>query len=309
MSVRPAPTRPDRLTLAGFGAVVLLAGSNLVVVRLSNRTMPPLYGAGIRFLLASVLLFAWVLVARLPLPTRRELPGTLLFGLLGFAGFFAFGYWALVYLPAGIVGTLAASVPLATVLLAAVQGLERLTARGVTGSVLALMGIGTMIGAPAETAIPLLPVLAVLAAVACDAEMNVVVKKLPTGHPIPTNAVAMLTGAAVLLTLSILYGEEWFLPTDSQSLAVLAYLVTAGSILLFVLFLWTIKRWTATGMSYMFVLMPVVATILGIFILDEPVTTPAVLGGLLVLAGVYVGALSGGETKPTTSGVAAGTSD
>ncbi|HEX2149313.1 MAG TPA: EamA family transporter, partial [Actinomycetota bacterium] len=94
--------RPDLLTLAGFAAVVLLAGSNLVVVRLSNRGLPPFFGGGIRFLAASVLLFGWVAVRKLRLPTRRELPGTLLFGLLAFAGFFAFGYWALVYLPAGI---------------------------------------------------------------------------------------------------------------------------------------------------------------------------------------------------------------
>lgn len=43
----------------------------------------------------------------------------------------------------------------------------------------------------------------------------------------------------------------------------------------------------------MFVLMPLVATVLAIFILDEPVTASAAAGGLLVLAGVFVGALSG----------------
>ncbi|HEX2149958.1 MAG TPA: hypothetical protein VHI31_07305, partial [Actinomycetota bacterium] len=54
-----------------------------------------------------------------------------------------------------------------------------------------------------------------------------------------------------------------------------------------------IKRWTASGMSFMFVLIPLVASVLGIFILDERVTAPAAAGGLVVLLGVYVGALSG----------------
>lgn len=288
---------PDRLTLVGFGAVVLLAGSNLVVVRLSNRGLPPFFGAGIRFVLASLLLFGWVLARRIPLPTRRELPGTLLFGLLGFAGFFAFGYWALVYLPAGIAGTLAASVPLLTLFFAAAQGLERITFRGVAGSAIAMAGIAVMLGAPAAAGVAIGPVLSVLAAAACDAEANVVVKKLPLGHPVPTNAVGMLAGSFILLALSAISGESWFLPADASTWGALIFLVTLGSVVLFVLFLWTIKRWTASGMSYMFVLMPVVATVLGIFVLDESITAAGVAGGLLVLAGVYVGALSGSGAR------------
>lgn len=285
--------RPDLLTLAGFGAVVLLAGSNLVVVRLSNRGLPPFFGAGVRFVAASLLLFGWVLARRLPLPTRRELPGTLLFGLLGFAGFFAFGYWALVYLPAGIVGTLAASVPLLTLFFAAAQGLEEVTLRGLAGGAIAMAGIAVMLGAPAAAGVAIAPALSVLAAAACDAEANVVVKKLPLGHPVSTNAVAMMAGSLILLALSAVYRESWALPADASTWWALAYLVTLGSVVLFVLFLWTIRRWTASGMSYMFVLMPVVATVLGIFILDEPVTAAAAAGGGLVLAGVFVGALSG----------------
>lgn len=137
------------------------------------------------------------------------------------------------------------------------------------------------------------PALSILAAAACDAEANVVVKKLPLGHPISTNAVGTLVGSLVLMALSAVYRESWALPDDATTWWALAYLVTFGSVVLFVLFLWTIKRWTASGMSYMFVLMPVVATVLGIFILDEPVTTSAAAGGLLVLLGVFVGALSG----------------
>jgi drug/metabolite transporter (DMT)-like permease len=107
----------------------------------------------------------------------------------------------------------------------------------------------------------------------------VIVKKLPTGHPVSTNAVAMLIGAVVLLGLSALYREPWRLPSDPAILATFIYLVTLGSILLFVLFVWTVKRWTATGMSYMFVLMPVVAAVLGALLLDEPVTLPTVTAG------------------------------
>jgi drug/metabolite transporter (DMT)-like permease len=157
------PPRPDPKTLLGFGAVALLAGSNLVAVRFSNRGIPPLFGAGFRFLLASILLSAWIAARRIPLPAKSELPGTALLGLLGFAGFFAFGYWALVYLPAGVASVLVASVPLLTVLLAAAHRLERVTVRGLAGATVAIAGIAVMLGMPSAANVALGPALAVLA--------------------------------------------------------------------------------------------------------------------------------------------------
>jgi hypothetical protein len=43
----------------------------------------------------------------------------------------------------------------------------------------------------------------------------------------------------------------------------------------------------------MTVLMPIVAAIAGSLLLGEPITTPLLAGGVILLAGVYVGALSG----------------
>lgn len=191
------------------------------------------------------------------------------------------------------------SVPLLTLFLAAAQGLERITLRGLVGGVIAMAGIAVMVGGPSAAGVATGPALSILAAAACDAEANVVVKKFPLGHPVSTNAVGMLAGSLILLILSAIVGESWSPPADASTWWALAYLVTFGSVALFVLFLWTIKRWTASGMSYMFVLMPVVATVLAIFVLGEPVTAAAAAGGLLVVVGVFVGALSGRAREPS----------
>ncbi|MEX2552415.1 MAG: EamA family transporter [Actinomycetota bacterium] len=283
--------------MAGFVTVVLLGGLNLVAVKFSNQGLPPFYGAAVRFLIAAALMFAFVLIRRIPLPKGRELTATMIYGVLGFAGFYAFGYWALVTLPAAAAGVLIASAPLITVLLASWQKVETLTARGLTGAVLTILGIAVMVGSPTGGVVTLGAVLAVLAAAACDAEALIVVKKMPTGDPVSTNAVAMMFGAILLFALSLVARERWSVPTDTVTLAALAYLVVLGSIALFVVYLRTLKRWTASGMSYMFVLMPVVAAVLGYWLLDEPITQGVVLGGLIVLLGVYVGALSGGRAS------------
>jgi drug/metabolite transporter (DMT)-like permease len=59
----------------------------------------------------------------------------------------------------------------------------------------------------------------------------------------------------------------------------------------FVLYLVALKYWEASRAAYAFVLIPFVTVLLSAWLLDEPVTAGLVAGGLLVLAGVYIGAL------------------
>jgi drug/metabolite transporter (DMT)-like permease len=83
---------PDRLTLAAFAAVVVIGGSNFVAVRFSNQELPPFFGAGLRFAAATLLFLAVVVLRGIPLPRGQALLGTLLYGLLAFAGAYAFAF-------------------------------------------------------------------------------------------------------------------------------------------------------------------------------------------------------------------------
>jgi drug/metabolite transporter (DMT)-like permease len=71
----------------------------------------------------------------------------------------------------------------------------------------------------------------------------------------------------------------------------LAYMVVLGSGPVFVLYLVVVRLWSASRAAYTFVLIPLVTVLLSAWIDDEPIGAGLVLGGLLVLAGVYVGAL------------------
>ncbi|TMF19558.1 MAG: DMT family transporter [Chloroflexi bacterium] len=111
-------------------------------------------------------------------------------------------------------------------------------------------------------------------------------------HSLATNAVAMGFGGVLLLAMSLIFGEHWVLPSALATWASLIYLIVVGSIALFWLFLFTIKRWAASRVSYMFVLTPIVASLAGAALAGDAVTPAMVAGGVIVLAGVYVGALS-----------------
>ncbi len=120
-------------------------------------------------------LLALVTVAlRLPLPRGRALRGTLLYGALTFGAAFGLGYCALVELHAGLGQTLLAVVLLATLLLAAAQGRERLNPRAVAGALVALAGIVIMSG-PAAGDAPPLSLLAAIGSALCFAEAAVLV--------------------------------------------------------------------------------------------------------------------------------------
>jgi drug/metabolite transporter (DMT)-like permease len=128
----------DSTALAAFVVGTVLAGGNAVGVRVSNRELDPLWGAGLRFVLAACLLGAVMALMRLTLPRGRALLGVLLYGTLIFAGAFAFAYYALVRIHAGLGQTLLALVPLATLLLAVLQRQERLRLAAVVGTLVSV---------------------------------------------------------------------------------------------------------------------------------------------------------------------------
>jgi drug/metabolite transporter (DMT)-like permease len=285
--------KPDRngRALAAFIVGTALAGGNAVGVRVSNRELDPLWGAGLRFLLAALLLGAFMAVMRLTIPRGRALLGVLLYGTLIFGGAFSFTYYALVRIHAGLGQTLLALVPLATLLLAVLQRQERLRLVAVVGTLFSIAGIGVISGVFGGESMPLLSVLAVLGAVLCFAQATVLVRHFPPVHAVTTNALGMTAGGAILVALSLLLKESIVLPESGATWLALAYMVVLGSGPVFVLYLVVVRLWSASRAAYTFVLIPLVTVLLSAWIDDEPIGVGFVFGGLLVLAGVYVGAL------------------
>lgn len=283
--------RGDRVVRAAFLANALLAGGNGVAIRFSNRELAPLWGAGLRFALATALLAGLMAVLRLALPRGRALTGALLYGVFQFGGAFGFYYYALVRVHAGLGQTLLALVPLATLLLAVMQRQERIRGAAVVGTLLGLAGVGLISSDPLRESVPLLSLLAVLGSVLCFAQAAVMVRRFPPVHPVVMNGVGMAVGAAMLIGGSALLGESFLLPQRATTWIALGYVVAVGSIAAFMLYVFVIHRWTASRASYVMVVIPFVTVALSAWLDDEPVGTGLLLGAILVLAGVYVGAL------------------
>lgn len=282
---------PDRVTLIAFVALIFMVGINAAAVKTTIQELAPLWSGGLRFAAAAFLLGAVVLVRKQPFPRGRALVGVLLFGGLSFAGFFAFAYLGIQRLPVSVAGVVFASVPLLTFVAAVLHGLESFRWLTLAGALLAVAGIAIMLGGPGAGALSLLGLLAMFAAGVCAAEAAVIAKRFPPVSPLMMNAMGMTIGAVFLLVLSFAWGEPHEIPQRVPTWIGLGYLVLIGSIATFVTYLFVLRRWTASGASYEFVLAPIVAAGFAAIFQGERISLGIIFGGVLVLAGVYIGAL------------------
>ena len=288
---------PGAFTMTAFAVAVILGGANFLAVRFSNRELEPFWGAGLRFSLAALLFVGIAVALRLRWPRGRQLWLTCLYGIFSFALSYALMYWALVRVTAGMAAVVLAVVPLVTLLLAAAQRLEPLSRRTVLGSLLALGGI-LFATLGQEIMLPLSGLLAMLAAALTIGESVILGKRVSDNHPAMTNAVGLAAGAPLLLGLSALAGETWVLPRQPEVVWSVVYLVTLGSTGLFVLILLVVRRWTASATSYVFVLFPVVTMLLAAWLANEPITARGVIGALVLISGVWFGALAPAARQP-----------
>ena len=281
----------SRPVLIAFIAFVVLAGSNAAAVKVVLGELPPLWSAALRFVAAGALLLVVMVAQHRPVPRGEHLRGTLIYGVIAFALVYFFLYLAIGDTGSGLTMTVLSIVPLLTVLLSAVHGIERPRLLGVVGALIAAAGVVLIAIDEISLNVPLVAIGLLLAGATFQAEQVVVVKRLPPGDPVSANAIGMLLGGTLLIGVSLVTGEPIVWPTQPDTLFAMAYLIGPGSIGVFMLALYILARWTASATSYAFLLFPLVAIVLGVVLFDEPFQPVFLIGGAVVLAGVYIGAI------------------
>jgi drug/metabolite transporter (DMT)-like permease len=299
----PTPTasgRVDRATALAFAAVTIFGGINAIAIKETLHELAPLWSAGLRFAMAGLLLVGIVAATGRSMPRGRSLWGAAVYGAVGFAGSYGFAYHGLREVPAGTGILFLSLVPLLTFGLAIVQRQERFRPQGLIGAVLALGGVAVVVADQLGADVPFGSMLLILAAAFFVAESAVILKWVPRSDPFATNAVAMLTGAAHLLGVSAIDGEAWAIPGLATTWLAVAYLVLFGSVALFALYLFALRRLSASAVSYVTLLMPLVTVPLAAVLTDEPVSLSFLAGAGLALLGVYLGAFASLRPRRST---------
>ena len=284
--------------------MVLLAGGNAVGVKIVTDELAPLWAAGARFGISGLLFAVLMLPSRSPVPRGGALLGAAVYGTLAFGAAFGFAFFAIHMVGAGTGQLLLGLVPLLTLVLAPLHRLEAFRMRAVVGSLVALVGVGVLAADRISLDVPPGGLVLGLVAALMLAEAGVVVKLTPRADPVATNAVGMLVGAAVLLPLSLVTGEPWTLPVQQDTWLAMGYLVLAGSLGVFWLWIVVLERWSASAVSFEFLLIPLATIPFSAMLTGEVITPVMLFGGALILAGVYLGVLAptrAAATAPSTT--------
>ena len=281
--------QPDAVTIGAFVVLIVLAGGNAVGIKIAGDELDAFWGAILRFGGAGLIFALAMAAGRVPMPRGRALLGALVYGLLAFGAAFGLAFVAIPMIGAGAAQVLLGTIPLITLVLAPLHGLERFRPRATIGSVIALAGVAILGADRLALDIPLEGIALALVVAVLLAEAGVIAKLTPGAHPIATNAIGMLAGACLLVPVSLLAGERWTLPIQPDTWAAMAYLVLVGSVVVFWLFIFVVRRWTASASSFQFLLIPLATIPFSVALTGEVVTSTMLIGGAVVLLGVYIG--------------------
>lgn len=271
-----------------FFAIYVVWGTTYYAIRVAVLQLPPLMTAGLRFFIAGVLLYGFMRLRGLPRPAMREWRGIGVTALFLFVTAYGALFWAEQYVPSGLASVIAASVPIITLALEAFVFRQQAFSWRAAGAVVTgFAGVAWLLLGPGQHAL-LLPFLAVLAAAATWSLGTVVTRAvaLPSS-PALTAGAQMMTGGAVLLVLSVAFGE-WQHPLHVTwpALIALLYLITGGSLAAFTAYIWLLSRMSASRVVTYAYVNPVVALALGSLVGGERLTIPMVFASALVLASV-----------------------
>src|SRR6266568_812607 len=103
--------RPTWKTLAAFAIIYFVWGSTFLAIRVGVREVPPFLLAAMRFLVAGLVLFGWMIARGEQSPTRRHWMSVLLLALLIFLLDYGLLFWAEQRVPSGVAAVMMATIP------------------------------------------------------------------------------------------------------------------------------------------------------------------------------------------------------
>jgi drug/metabolite transporter (DMT)-like permease len=278
--------------LAVFLVLTLVWGTTWAAIRFGLEGIPPLAGVGARFLLAGGVLLALALARGERLgaqPNERWL--WVYNGVATFILPYGIIYWAEEKVPSGLASVLFATFPLWLVLWSRwMLPAERSGPARVAGVGLGFVGVAVIFsedfaklgGDEVRTRGAML-----LVAAAISASGSLAVKRWGKGiSPLSFSSVPMLLAGLVCGGASLLVERDQTFDVGLVPVLATLYLALFGSALTFSLYFWLLSRSSAVMVSLISYTAPVIAVVVGILLLDEPLTGRMIVGGLLVLGGV-----------------------
>ncbi len=292
------------LILLAFFAIYVIWGSSYLFNKILVQEMPPFQLAGIRFLLAGILIFALAYFQGIPLRiTKKQLLNTCYAGFI----FLTLGngllVWGLKYLDSGFTALIIAGQPLNVLLMLWLWKGQKIKGKSIIGVILGIIGMYILMssqgfsGAFSWKGIGLV----LISMLAWGyASIYVVDADLPKNQLV-NSAYQMVFAALLLCFISPIIGEKWVNITalSRNGYFALAFLIIFASIIAFSSFNYLLKKVSPEKVATSAYVNPLVAVILGYVVLNERLSNVTFIAAIILLIGVYF--INSNKQKPKAS--------
>jgi drug/metabolite transporter (DMT)-like permease len=269
-----------------------LGGTAAAVTRYLVGNADPLTLAILRWGIGFCCVLPIALISRVRWPPRADWPGVAALGLAFFGLFFILYNIAVGYTTAARASLALSTLPLQTMVVGAVLGLEPLTARKALGVGIAVLGVAGALASGLAAAPPgaWRGELIMAGAVLCMAFYNVWSRPLiRRSSALGFLTVGMGAGAAALVGIGLVIGRSAVLQSFATAQWVAGiYLGIAGGALAFILWVMALARASPTRVANTMTVNPLAAALLASILVDEPITLNLVLGLVAVFAGIWI---------------------
>jgi drug/metabolite transporter (DMT)-like permease len=288
--------RPTWKTLLAFAIIYFVWGSTFLAIRVGVREVPPFLLAAMRFLVAGLVLYGWMLVQGERSPSGRQWGSAFLLAVLIFVLDYGLLFWAEQRVPSGIAAVMMATIPVFMALAEIIfLRTQRLTVRLTVALLIGIGGVAVLMshslnlgGAPIDRA----GAVALIVASMSWAIASALTRKLPLPpSKVMSSGAQMLAGGVLLALTAAGLGEfHQFHPlvVSRGAWLSLLYLIVAGSIIAFTAYVWLIHHESPSKVGTYAYVNPVVAVLVGYFLGGETIGPRTIAGTLLVLVSVVV---------------------
>lgn len=286
------PVRLDYRVMSAFAVVYLVWGSTYLAIRVMVEHLPPFLSAGVRFLIAGLLMVAYAAWKGYRLPaTLGEWRWLALIAVLMLVGANGLVTWSEQWVDSNQAALIVATSALWIAWLGTVgvqgQAVTRTTYAGLLlgfGGVLVLVGGGLELGhAPwfAYAALLVSPFLWALG--------SIMSKRRPAScTPFVSATVQTLIAGAIMTAVGLLGGEAPQWTWEPRSLLALAYLIVFGTCIAYACFFWLVHEVTPSQLGTYAYVNPAVAVLLGGWLLDERLSAMQIAGTCIILGSVVI---------------------
>lgn len=259
-------------------------GSTYVVTTQLLPPNHPLTTAAVRVLPVGLIMIALTRT----LPKGEWWWRVMVLGLLNIGIFQALLFVAAYRLPGGVAATVIATQPLVVVILSGPLLHVRHTPLAWGAAISGVAGVGLLVLGPSAR-LDTIGIIAAISGALCVALGTVLTKRWLSPLPVAAfTAWQLVFGGIFLVPLALLFEEPVAVLTQSN-IAGYLYLGIIGTGLTYALWFRGIRRLSASAVSLLGLLSPIVATLLGYLLLQQSLTIMQVIGGLLVLGSIWVG--------------------